>query len=136
VHRRGGEEDHVRAEVVGAAAALLTVPARYARLHRDPLADSQRRGAGVDHHAGRLVPEHHRGVHHVVADPAVLVVVHIRATDPDRAHLDDHLVRAGDGHRMFLDAQVADAMENCCEVRLGCHTPRVPRPRRQRHRMG
>ena len=37
--------------------------------------------------------------HHEVGDPAVVEVVHVRAADPDRRHLDQHLEQPRLRHR-------------------------------------
>jgi hypothetical protein len=37
------------------------------------------------------VAEYQGLAHDEVGDPAMVVVVHVRATDPDRGHLDQHL---------------------------------------------
>jgi hypothetical protein len=58
------------------------------------------------------VAEHERRAHDVVADPAVLVVVDIRAADADGADLDQHLARAGLGHRTLLDPDVPDGVQH------------------------
>ena len=63
VDRRGGEEAHVRAEVVAAGEALLADEVGHARLERDALAGLQAGHAladGYDDLAGRLVPEDQR----------------------------------------------------------------------------
>ena len=43
--------------------------------------------------------EEQRLANHEVGHPDVVEVVHIRATDPDRGYLDQHLVRSGLWHR-------------------------------------
>jgi hypothetical protein len=40
------------------------------------------------------VAEHHRRTHDELADGAVRVVMHVAATDADRAQVDAHVVRA------------------------------------------
>src|SRR5206468_12070081 len=105
---RGGEEPHVRAEVVAACEALPATAARNPRLDRNPLPRAQRGhlGSDIDDDAAGFVPEDERGVDYVGADPAVFVVMHVRSADPDLADLDQHLTPARRGNLAFLDADV------------------------------
>ena len=101
VHRRGGEEPDLRAQVVSPGQALPAPAAGLLRLQRDPLTRRTVGHLGADRADGsrRLMAEHQWLADHEVGDPAVVEVVHVRATDPDRGHLDQHLERAGLGHR-------------------------------------
>jgi hypothetical protein len=85
VHRWGGEELDVGAEVVTAGAALPAPSTGDARLQRDalPRRVSRRARPCAHHHAAGLVAEHERRLDHEVADAAVLVVVHVGAADAD-----------------------------------------------------
>ena len=50
--------------------------------------------------------------HLEAADPAVLVVVHVGATDPDGGDADEHLVRGRCGDRAVLDAELAGGAQH------------------------
>ena len=85
IYGRGGEELHVRAEVVATGTTLPAAPARDTGLHRDGGADLQ---IGDVHthsrdHTGRLVPENEWLLDDEVCDAAVLEVVNVAATDTD-----------------------------------------------------
>src|SRR3954447_19783632 len=67
--------------------------------------------------------EDHRAGHDEVADPAVLVVVDVRAADADRLDLDHDLVRTGHRHRVVLDTQVTYAVQ---DGRAVLHTGSLP----------
>jgi hypothetical protein len=61
---------------------------------------------GRDDLTGRLMSQHERRLHHVVADPAVLVVVHVGAAHTDRLDLDKHFPRTGLRDRSLLEGHV------------------------------
>jgi hypothetical protein len=58
------------------------------------------------------VPEHQRFGHDAIADPAMLVIVDVRAAYADRADLDQDFEWTWVGHRPVLDPQVAGAMKD------------------------
>ena len=114
VHRRGGEEDDVRAQVVLALAAKLAVAAGLARLQRDAIAHLQVRDvlADLDHNAARLVTQHERRLDDEVADRARLIVVQVAAADAHILQLykDFVVLRRGDGALGVL--HLADVSHN------------------------
>ena len=60
----------------------------------------------------RPVPEHQGSGDNVTADPAMLVVVHVRAADPDRRDVDQHLTRPGPRRRAFLQLHPPGAVQD------------------------
>jgi len=62
------------------------------------------------------MPEDERRSHHVIADPPVLEVVHVRAADADGADLEEHLSRPGIRDRALLDAHVARRVQHGGDV--------------------
>jgi hypothetical protein len=97
VDRWRGGESHPRAEVVPAGQALLAGQTRHSRLDGHPLPDGKPRDFGADSYdlAGRLVPQHEWLTDHVLANPAVLVVVHIGAAHAYGLDPDEHFARTG-----------------------------------------
>jgi hypothetical protein len=71
-----------------------------------------RLAAPADDDAAGLVAEHERLLHDEVADPAVLVVMHVGAAGADGRDLDEHLVRTRRRDRAFLQDEVLDATED------------------------
>ena len=71
--------------------------------------------------------EDHRCGYDKIADPAVAVVVHIRAAHPDRCDLDEHLVRRRGRHGTVLDGQVPDTGQHAGPHSLQRHNPIMPR---------
>ena len=51
--------------------------------------------------------QHQRFADDEVGDPAVVEVVHVRAADPHRGDLDQHLVGTRFGHRRRLDGHLS-----------------------------
>jgi hypothetical protein len=104
---------------------LAAVPARYAGLEGDTLADAfgrHVRSHGDDPTTG-LVTEDQGIVDHEVTDPTVLVVVHVGSAHADRGHLYEHLVGARSRHRAFFDANIGGRVQNADPhaVRNGGH---------------
>ena len=93
-----------RAEVEVAGLALPAAAARPLRLERDALTDAVAGHvrADADDGAADLVPEDQRALDDHVGDPAVLVVVHVRAAHPHRPDPHEHLVGTRGGHRSLL----------------------------------
>jgi hypothetical protein len=108
VDRRRGEESHPRAEVVPAGQASLAGQTWHSRLDGHPLSNSDPRDLVPDSDdvTGRLVPEHERLTDHVLADLAVLVVVHIRAAHAYGLDLDEHFAWTGLRNWPLLQDQV------------------------------
>jgi hypothetical protein len=61
----------------------------------------------------------HRRRDDVVADPAVLEVVHVRATDSDRRDLDQHLPCLRERDRSVLDPDITRAVQDCAGILQG-----------------
>ena len=97
VDRRGCEEPHVAAQIVSAGLALAADPAGHTGFQRHPLADP----VGVDSSTHRddpasgLVAKDEGFPHYVFGNPPVLVVMHVRAADPDRPDLNQYFARSG-----------------------------------------
>jgi hypothetical protein len=62
--------------------------------------------SGGDDLTGGLVSQYERLSHDVVADPAVLVVVHVRAAHADGGNEDQDLPRSRLRYRSFLEGHV------------------------------
>ncbi len=114
VHRRRGEEDDLRAQVVAAPQALRTASTRHARLKRNQLADpaSVDPVADVNHRPGGLVTDDHRIAYHIVADTTVLVVVDIGTADPDCSDFDQDLTGARFRDRPILDPNIVRSVQH------------------------
>jgi hypothetical protein len=56
------------------------------------------------------------------ADSAVLVVVHVRAADTNRAHLDENFAFFRLRQRACLEPDVVRTVKRGDEVGLGCHS--------------
>ena len=69
-------------------------------------------GPGGDHGPGGLVAEHQRRLHHEVADPPVLVVVHVGAAGPDGGDPYEHLPRAGLGPGPLLQRDLSHPVQH------------------------
>ena len=114
VDRRGGVELDVRAQVVASGLALLALAAGALGFDGDALADAGRVNGASDggDPAGEFVAEDQRVVHHVVADPAVLVVVDVAAADADGGDLHQDLVgvelRDGQGFHSHVALALQD----------------------------
>ena len=130
VDRRGTEEPHAGAEVVAPGPAVPAGEVRDAGLDRHPLAGlvAVGAGAGGNHDTGRFVPEDQRRLDHEVADPAVLVVVHVGPAGADRRDLHQHLARARPGNRPFLQRHPADAFQHRRPHRSPGHLPSLAAP--------
>ena len=96
-------------------------------------------GRGVRHHPGTRLPARHGGTarHHRArpfvsqdgprARVAFEYEVQVAAADPALGHLDEHLVRAGDGDGPILDGDPAVADEDGGRHQLGGHPMIVER---------
>ena len=73
--------------------------AGHTRLQRNPLTDQAGINfcADIDDRARGLVTDDHRLLHDVVANAAMVVVVHIGTADPNRANLHHHMSGCGYG---------------------------------------
>ena len=103
VHRRGGEKDHIRTEIIAAGAAEFAVPTGLPRLQGHPVPHLQAgdSGAHLHHCAARLMPQHKGGLYLAVPDPAGGIVVEIRAADAHILQFHQYLVRLGLGDVPF-----------------------------------
>ncbi len=93
MHRRRRPERHRRVDIVHAQPAGPRLRIGNTRLHAHPVADLEVRHAlaDFDHRSRRLVPQHHRCVDHERTDPAMGVIVHVRAAHAHRMDRDsDH----------------------------------------------
>ena len=114
VHRRGGEEDHVRAEVILPLPAEFAAAAGLARLQGHPVPDLQvfDGAAHLYHSAPRLVAQDKRRLDHIIADGPRLIVVHIAAADAHILQLDQHLVLLWGGNGAGGIAHFAHAVHH------------------------
>ncbi len=112
VDRRGGEEPHMWAQVVVAAARLIAVRIGPLRFDGHPLTDPRRvdRFADANDRARRLVSEDQGPVHDETTHPAMPVVVRIRATDTHRRDPNQHVTGLRRRHRplLHLDSALLD----------------------------
>ena len=115
VHRRGGKEHHIRAQVIFALPAEPAMAAGLARLQGHPVAHLQMRdlAAHLHHSAARLMAEHKGRLYHEVADGAGLIIVHVGAADAHILQLDQHLILPGSGNGALGKAHFADTFHDC-----------------------
>ena len=115
VHRRGGKELHVRAQVVFAFTAEFAVPAGFAGLQRHTVAHLQRVDILADfhHNAAGFMAQHKGRLDHKIADGAAFVIVHIAAADAHILQLDEHFIVFGNGNRPFHIVHLANISHDC-----------------------
>ena len=116
VHGRRGEEYHIRAQVIPARAAELTVSARFSRFKGHAVA-----GFDVCHvfpdlhdHAAALVAEHKRRFYNVISDCAGFVVVQIASAHADVLDFDKSFVVLRLRDRALLKRHLPDACHHSC----------------------
>src|SRR6476659_9662202 len=104
IHRRGGVEPHVRAEVVVAPSGLLAVGVRPLRFDRHPLSDARRIHplADTDDGPRSLVTQHQRLFDEEAAHPTMTVVMRVRPTDSDGRHPYQHVAWRRRGYRPLV----------------------------------
>ncbi len=107
-------EGHAPAEVGAAGLAGAALPAGLARIDRDPVAglDARDVAPDLDHLARDLVAEDQRLAQRKIADPALVVVVQVRAADAARPEPDAHLLRPERRLRPLLEPQVLGRMQH------------------------
>jgi hypothetical protein len=112
--RSTAEKGHPPAEVAAAGLTGAALPARQARVDRDPVAllDPADVAAGLDHVARDLVAEDQGLAHREVADPPLAIVMQVGAADAAGAEPEPDLVRPERRRRALLEAQVPGTMQH------------------------
>jgi hypothetical protein len=112
--RRAAEERHPPAQIGAARLARRAAPARQARVDRDPVADldAGHLSAGLDHLARHLVAEDQRLAHREIADPALEIVVQVRAADAAGAKAHPHLIGLQRCERPLLETKILGSVQH------------------------
>ena len=110
VHRRGCEKYHIRAEVIAACLAELTVSAGLARLQCHPVPHFQMLHVLSDlyHGTARLVSKYKGRLYHIVPDGSGLIIVEVTAADPHIFQLHKHLIVLRFRNLPFLKSHLTD----------------------------
>ena len=111
---RAAVEAHVRAMIAQTLSAIRAGPAREARIDGDALTGPQRTdvAAGLDHHAGDLMPENHGVTKPHRPKSAVAVIVKVRSADASDRDLHPHLACAKRLLRHLIVAQVPGGVDD------------------------
>ncbi|MNJ50983.1 hypothetical protein D3C77_462750 [compost metagenome] len=107
IHRRSGHEDDVRAKIITPRFTIFAATASHSRLYGNPVTyrDVVDLRPDLDHFPGQLVAENDWLLYDIAADPPMLIIMDIRATDSDAVYFHQGFILfdAWNGHLFDFD---------------------------------